>query len=164
MEKIQLDVKLDGNRNKTGTLILKINGKIVKRYKVLGRGSRGKGDTSMLKNGNTPTGEYSGNYIVDTTSWNQNSYGPNGAIRLNPTGGRALLAKQKGRSGLLIHGGKLGGQKYWRGKGQLRATHGCLRLQNEDIKNLINQINQIRYNEAQQMCVNTQVKIIVSEQ
>lgn len=47
-------------------------------------------------------------------------YGPV-RILLDPIGGQALEAKKNGRTGLCIHGGPLR-------DGQLRATNGCLRV------------------------------------
>lgn len=46
-----------------------------------------------------------------------------GRVVLDPVEGEALEAKRRGRYGLLIHGGALDGQR------RLRATHGCLRVQ-----------------------------------
>jgi hypothetical protein len=46
------------------------------------------------------------------------------------------MAERFGRSGLLIHGGSAGGPNYWRGSGALRATHGCIRLSNGDMRRL----------------------------
>ena len=79
--------------------------------------------------------------------WPQKSYGPNGAIRLKALGGDALMAESLGRSGLLIHGGTTGTEKYWRGKGALRATHGCIRLSNKDVKKLMELIYGARYSD-----------------
>lgn len=64
------------------------------------------------------------------------SYGPNGAIRLNSTGGDAdTAATLGGRQYFLIHGGDLNGS------GQLRPTNGCIRLSNADMVSLLNAIS-----------------------
>lgn len=68
-----------------------------------------------------------GRYHVARVSWNPtpaHSYGPCFML-LDPIGGEALEAKQNGRSGIGIHGGDPGAG------GILRATFGCLRLENE---------------------------------
>jgi len=63
---------------------------------------------------------------------------PNGALRLSPVSGNAQVAETTaGRQGLLIHGGSTGSTGYWRGGNELRATHGCVRLRNEDMAALV---------------------------
>lgn len=57
------------------------------------------------------------------------SYGPF-FLSLAPVGGEALVAWQNGRRGLGIHGGDLGAGS------TLRATYGCLRLDNETMETL----------------------------
>ena len=133
MNNIQIVVGLPKNRDKTGKLSLQINYRTIKTYSVLGRGSRGNGETSLQIEGNTPTGKYISTKIEDTSKWKRDSYGRYGAIRLTPMKGNALLAKWNGRKGILIHGGGLR-------NGELKPTLGCLRLHNEDIRDLINQI------------------------
>jgi len=140
MPKVHLRVILPRNRNKTGWLRLEVDEIPVAEYRCLGRGSRGPGDTTLLHQGNTPPGSYSASEIVDTSGWPRKSYGPWGAVRLKATGGVALLASKFGRGGILIHGGSLGGASYWRGQGSLRATYGCLRMSNADVKDLIDRI------------------------
>lgn len=77
----------------------------------------------LKRNGDTPTGLYRA--IVGERLSNTRSYGPQRVIRIDPTGGDALAAKQAGRAGLLIHGGDVGVD----GR-SLRPTHGCVRLKN----------------------------------
>lgn len=55
------------------------------------------------------------------------SYGPV-FIRLDPRDGEALQAKLNGRTGIGIHGGDLGPGE------MLRATFGCLRLENDAVQ------------------------------
>jgi lipoprotein-anchoring transpeptidase ErfK/SrfK len=137
MPHVHLRVLFFGNRDETGILRVEQDGRVVAEFPALGRGSRGRGDTSLLKDGNTPTGDYTATGLESTAHRNQKSYGPWGAVRLKPFGGQAMLAERVGqRSGLLIHGGSLGAGGYWRGEGALRATHGCIRLSNEDMKML----------------------------
>lgn len=144
MPDIHLQLMLSSNRDQSGLLVAQdaSNGRVLGYFEALARGSQGPGDTQLQVNGNTPTGAYQVTAIADTTSWNQNSYGPNGALRLSPTSGNARAAEQlAGREGLLIHGGSVGNDGYWRGANELRATHGCVRLRNEDMQRL----NQVLY-------------------
>lgn len=135
---IHLKIQVPANRNLSGWLYVEVDGKAVTRMRVLARGSRGPGDTQFLTNGNTPTGVYDGSTFQSTQNFPQSSYGPWGAIRLKPISGNALTAERLfGRSGLLIHGGTLGGSGYWRGAGTLRATFGCVRISNDDMKTLV---------------------------
>lgn len=140
MSDILLQVMLSRKRDQSGVLLVRDRtGRVLARFEALGRGSRGAGNTQMLVNGNTPTGTYRASRVIPTASANLNSYGPNGAIVLDPVSGNARAAEKiAGREGLLIHGGSLGGTTYWRGKNELRATHGCIRLRNEDMKRLMN--------------------------
>ena len=140
MSRIDLEVHLSSNRNLSGVLIAKdhLTGRILGQFQALGRGSQGLGDTQMQVNGNTPTGTYRVLRVESTQGWAQTSYGPNGALRLDPVSGNALSAEQlAGRRGLLIHGGTLGGSTYWRGANELRATHGCIRLSNANMAQLV---------------------------
>ncbi len=159
MPEVHLRVTLPFNRDRSGNLAVEIDGRTIRNYEVLGRGSRGPGDTAFRANGNTPTGDY------DATTFqqkdNQNSYGPV-ALRLKAVSGDALIAHDAvGRDGLLIHGGSLGGPGYWRGQGQLRATHGCLRLRNEDMLNLQTVVLSAATNETTKTCELTKVRVSV---
>jgi hypothetical protein len=94
---------------------------------------------TLLPFGDTPAGTYAVPGLEATggaTTRSSHSYGPNGAIRLNPTGGDAdTAATLGGRQYLLIHGGDLNGS------GQLRPTNGCIRLSNADMASLLNAIS-----------------------
>jgi lipoprotein-anchoring transpeptidase ErfK/SrfK len=156
---VHLKAKLPYNRDRSGTLAVQIDGKTVRTYEVLGRGSQGPGDTVFQTNGNTPTGTYQGIGIENKN--NQQSYGPV-ALRLKAVSGDALIAHDAfGRDGLLIHGGSLGGPGYWRGAGQLRATHGCLRLSNDDMLNLQTLITSAATNPGTNTCDLAKVTISV---
>jgi hypothetical protein len=92
---------------------------------------------TLLPFGDTPLGTYSvpGMEVTgDGTGRSTHSYGPNGAIRLNPISGDAATAAIAGRQYLLIHGGDLNGA------GALRPTNGCIRLSNADMASLVNSI------------------------
>ena len=74
--------------------------------------------------GDHPFGAYDVVAVVwSTTDAERASYGPV-RLRLDPTGGQALEAKAHGRAGLAIHGGPTR-------DGRLRATNGCLRVDDE---------------------------------
>jgi hypothetical protein len=159
MPDVHLRVKLPFNRDRSGVLNVEIGGKIIRTYEVLGRGSQGSGDTAFQTNGNTPTGTYDGVGLENKS--NQNSYGPI-ALRLKARSGDALIAHDAfGREGLLIHGGSLGGPGYWRGAGELRATHGCLRLDSDDMLNLQTLVTSAATNSANRTCDLTKVTISV---
>jgi hypothetical protein len=163
MPHVHLRALFPRDRDRTGALRVEQDGLLLAEFPALGRGSRGGGDTTLLENGNTPAGEYDATDLEGTTYRNLNSYGPWGAVRLSPVGGRALLAERIGhRSGLLIHGGSLGAAGYWRDAGALRATHGCIRLSNEDMKSLKEILENASLEENR--CVRPVVTVSVEEQ
>lgn len=147
-------VELPKNRDLSGRLkLFDMKRKLIASMEVLGRGNKGPGDTSMLKEGNTPTGSYDGSEMVDTVGWDTAKYGDYGAIRLRPIGGNALFAHDvMGRRGLLIHGGDLGGAKDFRGVGELRATQGCLRVRNSDMRLLLHELKNLRIDPYNKVC------------
>lgn len=159
MRNIHLRVLLPTNRDKPGTLQVEVDGRPVAAFSVLGRGSRGAGDTSLQTNGNTPTGTYSANQITETRSLPQDSYGPWGAVRLQPLAGNAVLAEVMGRHRLLIHGGALATTGPW--ENSLRPTHGCLRVSDGDMKQLRSILEENRTDGKS--CVTTNVTVTVSE-
>ena len=161
MEKIHLYVWLPQNRNITGRLYVYQNGRFHAAFPVLGRGSRGPGQTEMLKNGNTPTGVYSGNVFQENTGLPKDSYGPWGRVRLEPVSGNALAAKRHHRSGLLIHSGSLGSTHSFLGAGQLRATNGCLRVSDADMLRLKEIIKEAQ--DDGRVCRATDISVTVSE-
>src|SRR5258708_38953578 len=166
MSDVDLTVMLSSKRNQSGLLIVKErgSGKTLGTFEALGRGSQGSGDTQMTVDGNTPTGEYEVEKMEATAGWNQSSYGPNGALRLRPVSGNALAAEQiAGRQGLLVHGGRPGANGYWRGGGELRATHGCLRLRDEDVNRLVSLLF-VASNDAQSnRCQTINVRLTVTD-
>ncbi len=134
MRTVNLKVSVPKNRNLTGYLYVEEDGKLLRTITLLARGNVGPGDTQFKKDGSTPTGTYDGSAFVPTNNWDPDAYGSYGAIVLKPIEGNAIFAQDfLGRRGLLIHGGRLGGPGYWRGKGELRNTKGCLRVSNEDM-------------------------------
>jgi len=89
----------------------------------------------LFSYGDTPTGDYRG-YVnhLEPTQTNDNTYGPNGIISLDPQSGDALKAKKNGRFGLLIHGGRL------RDSIHLRPTFGCVRVSDESMRKILQAI------------------------
>jgi hypothetical protein len=155
-------VLLPRNRNLAGRLRVEKDGMLLAEFSALGRGSRGPGDTSLLKDGNTPTGSYKGSEFIETKGRNLASYGPWGALRLKPESGNAVLAQDVfGRKGLLIHGGALATSGLWKGK--LKPTHGCIRLSNSDMKRLREIIEAARYDDIRKMCREIEINVTVKE-
>ena len=142
-KEILLDVSLPKLRDDLGLLKVVVDGQTLYRFRVLGRGSATVGGVSthnpshnpLLYAGNTPTGDYKSSGIESTHDMPQSSYGPWGAVKLEPFAGQALEAKKLGRDRLLIHGGAHG---QFHG---FRSTKGCLRLSNLDMKYLIDLIS-----------------------
>lgn len=75
--------------------------------------------------GDHPFGLYSVIAVVwSESAIEQKTYGPV-RLLLDPIAGDALIAKGNGRVGLCIHGGATNE------RGELRATHGCLRVDDD---------------------------------
>lgn len=138
-----LKVQLDPDRTKAGAIsLINKNGQTVQFLSALGKASktdaaahRNPGCSTLLPYGDTPLGGYNVVRIEDTSRFTGkplNSYGNKGRIRIEPVSGEALLAKQNGRSGLLIHGK---GADYTVNK--LIVTNGCIRMLNSEIEVLI---------------------------
>jgi len=167
MAQVHLKVLLSSNRNQSGILQLLRENALLTEYEALGRGSQGAGDTQMQVKGNTPTGEYRATQVVSTAQWPQNSYGPHGAIRLQPVSGNARAAEQQvGRQGLLVHGGSPGGAGYWRKQPQqsdLKATLGCIRLSNDNMADLVRRLFQETLEPQNNRSVDLDVKVTVTD-
>lgn len=87
------------------------------------------------RNGDTPLGQYRGT-MERKPMEPERSYGKWPPIRLNPIGGDALTAHNNGRRGLLIHGGHLSPH------GTLRATNGCLRIEDRHANEILARLKQ----------------------
>lgn len=100
------------------------------------------------KFGDTPIGGYSIDSLApsgaSTPYSDTDKFGPFGVLKLTPVSGQALIAKNNGRSGLLIHGGKL---RVAAGREILRPTNGCVRMRDVDVQALVAAIraNNITY-------------------
>jgi hypothetical protein len=169
MPGVKIEVKLPNGRKQAGVLSIKGSGGkvLLADIRVLGRADRktaaahknATGDQTKLY-GDTPAGAYQVTQIFSTgagTDFAVTSYGPNGAIRLEPTGGAALTAKLNGRTGLLIHGGRD------KGDGKLVPTNGCLRVSDADMARLIKAIVAASENAAQSRCEVVDVSVGVAE-
>ncbi|WP_376702504.1 L,D-transpeptidase [Mesorhizobium sp. ISC25] len=162
-----IKVNLPLDRTKTGTLSLEAadGSLLVSDLDVLGKADNQKaisvGNVNReptLPFGDTPEGTYSVPRLTatgDGTNYSTHSYGPNGAIVLKPESGQAKQADANNRIGLLIHGGDLGGG------GKLRATHGCLRLSNDDMAKLIQAIGNAGNNTTFNRCEIVRVSVLV---
>jgi len=140
---LTIDVKLPPDRKNSGTLtVLDSNGAVIAGpFDVYSKADNARaakeGNAArdpLRPFGDTPEGEYSVPRLIDTgpqTAYSSRSYGPHAAFVLKPKSGDALTAARNGRTGLLIHSGDLGDG------GKLRATHGCLRLSNDDMKSVL---------------------------
>jgi hypothetical protein len=163
---VHLNVLLPSNRNHLGWLRVEINGKPVSEFRVLGRGSatvEGKPTGNPTRSpfkyaGDTPTGDYISPAIVDTAHWNQSSYGSWGAVRLEAVAGDALLAQDIfRRDKLLIHGGAPG-----RFDGY-RSTLGCLRLSNNDMRQLTELISNTGNDVLTASCESISVRVTIRQ-
>jgi hypothetical protein len=150
----RIEVALPSDRTRPGTLVLKNSagtvvagpftaGGIADHSAAVAHGNPNR--STVASYGNTPTGTYAIEKTVPTgagTSRSAHSFGPHGAIVLVPTGGDAALAAEIGRTGLMIHGGDLSAA------GGLRPTHGCIRLSNADMQQLLGAIAFLMATEA----------------
>ena len=109
---------------------------------ALGRGTSSKENNNNHANwwltyADTPTGTYSAK--VTNPGSPESSFGPHKRVSMDPTSGNALIAKQNGRYGFMIHGGdaETNSNLPWY---PLEPTLGCIRLSNSDQKKLIDTI------------------------
>jgi hypothetical protein len=142
----EIVVQLPLDRTKTGSLILvdDSGNTLAGPYDVLGKADNGTavahGNPNrdpLLPYGDTPEGIYGINRAVATgngTVYTAHSYGPYGALVLQPISGDAQTAANAGRIGLMIHSGDAGQTN------PLRPTHGCLRLSNDSMNALMQAI------------------------
>lgn len=129
-----IEINLPEDRDYKGTLVMYSNGYVVYACDCLGRGSECPDHTKWwATNGDTPTGSYSGTLIAAAPAADEYSYGPYKRIDFTALGGHALQAQTNGRDGIMIHGGGAATSGTWY---PLRPTHGCVRVSNEDQKNL----------------------------
>ena len=87
----------------------------------------------LRRYGDTPTGEWQVIQHIPPASEvsDVRTYGPHGALDLWPTSGQAVAAYANGRRGIWIHGGAPSAS------GGLRPTHGCIRVANATIRDLV---------------------------
>ncbi len=138
-----IDVAFSDDRSTTGRLYLRNRqGIVVKSWDALGRGNH---RDRMAENGDTPYGTYDITGRQSTsklTGKKLSSFGPNGKILLDPKSGEA---KKSNRDLFRIHGGKLS-----EATEELRATNGCIRLSNDDMKDLTGQIDELEKNDSEE--------------
>ena len=126
------DIKVSANsdRSKQPYAILTVTdrtGRIIYRTVVKVKGSyRDRTKT----NADTPTGNYKileWRRTGNNTNYNISSYGPNDLLALDYQKGEA----EGKRNGIHVHGGEKGTDKQ-----SLKGTYGCIRISNDDIKEL----------------------------
>lgn len=151
---LTIRVKLPNDRTKTGTLALidPITGlPIAGPFPVLGRAARNTasnkgnpGADPLKPYGDTPLGGYRINRIQSNgpgTTRPEEIYGAAGSIVMDPVSGDAAAAKANGRTGLLIHAGRQVSSPTPL-PSHLKVTNGCLRMLEDDLKNIIIKIEE----------------------
>ena len=149
---LTIHVKLPNDRDKTGTLELIdpiTELPIAGPFPVLGRAARDTADKegnpgadSLKLFGDTPLGSYRIERIQSNgrgTTRPEEKYGAAGSIVMDPVSGDAAKAKANGRTGLLIHAGRQP-KSPTPLPSHLVSTNGCLRMLEDDLKDLIKKI------------------------
>jgi hypothetical protein len=98
--------------------------------KTIGTG----GSVRNVKNSNTPQGNYKILGWKKTgkgTDYNRVSFGPNDLLALDYQGGEGGK-----RNGMHVHGGRQEGE--YKGRKNLASTHGCMRINDDEIKAIKN--------------------------
>lgn len=126
-----IEVHAFKNRGKSGyaVMIMRDNsGNEVYRtvVKTIGTGGR----TRNVRNSDTPQGKYNilgWRKTGEGTGYNSVSFGPNDLLALDYKG-----SEGGSRNGMHVHGGRQEGK--YKGRKDLASTHGCMRINDEDIK------------------------------
>ena len=130
-----IDVVTPERRDLEGPLVLMTSAGIVFKTHSLCRGTGGR--NRLNKDADTPIGKAKTQYEPDNGKKNTLSYGKHGVIRLTGIEGEFLKARNKGRSGLLIHSGHtMGHGGVVSDDGQLMITQGCIRVYNSAMEQL----------------------------
>jgi hypothetical protein len=160
-------ITLPTDRTRSGTLSLsRVNGQtLLTDVEALGKADSQRASAAGNPTrdptrpfGDTPEGTYNVPRVVDTgpgTNYSSSSYGPHAALVLQPSSGQALTAASNGRVGLLIHSGNIGAN------GRLRATHGCIRLSNDNMGRLLQAIRDAGLNPVFNRCEVVRVSVVV---
>ena len=138
--KWDIEVHAYKNRSKSGyaVLIMKNNdGKEVYRtvVKTIGTGGR----TRNVRNSDTPQGKFKilgWRKTGKGTNYNRVSFGPNDLLALDYQG-----EEGGSRNGMHVHGGRQEGK--YKGRKYLSSTHGCMRINDEDIVEMKNITTQL---------------------
>lgn len=142
---IIIETRIQEDRNIPGTITVKKDGEV-----LFERRCRGEADNTYARQhdnpdedptkigGDHPEGQYKITAILrfDKEHPKYRTYGP-AFLAITGIDGEAYLAHLQGRRGLAIHGGKLDAQ------GNLRATFGCLRVDDETAEQLADLVDEV---------------------
>lgn len=139
-----IDIITPKGRDLQGPLIVFDNTGVLFKIHSLCRGS----NPNRLKaagNGDTPTGRATTNYNPNAHK-GEFSYGNYGLIYLEGIDSEFNIATQNGRAGIAIHSGHTSGyyKKSLEDMGKLMATYGCIRIYNNDMKELVKLYTQLK--------------------
>jgi len=139
----------DRSQNPYGVLNVKNNkGEVV--YSMLVKGTGIGGHDRLKTNNDTPTGVYEITGWLYSTETNRKSYGPNPRLALNGKSGEITKSR---RTDIRVHGGrqevkdKNGNWVPLEGS-TLMDTHGCMRVNDSDMKSLKSVTDQLEKNNS----------------
>lgn len=144
---IKVHTSSDRGNNPYGVLIVtNRNGKEIYRTVVRATGTGGR--NRSVSNSDTPQGRYKilEYRKTDNKRYNRTSFGPNDLLALSYEGGEG--SDGGSRNGIHVHGGRQEG-KYANSK-DLKATHGCLRINDQDIADLKQITDALQVNDTQE--------------
>jgi len=130
------DPRTEGGVGTASVTLLNRAGRTIQSSEALARGGS---SNRMAAGGDTPFGvyQYTGSHGGSGTDRLGPQFGT-GKIDLEPTAGEAL---NSGRSDLRMHGGGSDVHDPYEAEQGWEGTHGCVRMQNEDVNSLIGSIN-----------------------
>lgn len=145
-------------------MTVEVDGRALRKFKVLGRGSAGFGDTQFQHNGNTPTGLWEGKGWQDTSRKIRLLTAPTARkFSSQSAETHSLPAQFFHRDLFRIHGGGLDPRPNSPWYGGLNPTNGCLRLSNQDIKTLSALLYNASIDDEKRVCAAPKVWVNVQE-
>ena len=131
--KWDVSVHAYSDRAKSGYALLVVkDNKGIEVYRTVVKTIGTGGTVRNAHNANTPQGNYKitgWRKTGEGTGYNRVSFGPNDLLGLDYQGGEG-----GNRNGMHVHGGRQEGK--YKGRKDLASTHGCMRINDEDIKTL----------------------------